>query len=83
MDRDPVCGKDVDASPPFAASYRNERFVFCSLECKRTFEQSPESYSDPATTFGPKEWLTRLLGANGLSAQQSTNVPSIEPPGGV
>jgi YHS domain-containing protein len=55
MDHDPVCGKSVDTPAPFAISYHGDGFVFCSLACKRAFEQAPESYIDPAKRKGPKD----------------------------
>lgn len=42
---DPVCGMDVDAA---MANYHSEhggrRYVFCSGQCKRKFDQDPGSY---------------------------------------
>ena len=47
--RDPVCGMPVSAS---ATKYRSEvsgrTFFFCSAGCKRTFDQDPTRYIDPA-----------------------------------
>jgi YHS domain-containing protein len=75
MDHDPVCGKSVDAPAPFAVSYHGDGFVFCSLACKRAFEQSPESYIDPAKRKGPKDLPTPMVDAS----QGQSNMPAFGP----
>ena len=43
--RDVVCGMMVDtATAEFTSVYRGQTYYFCSAECKRSFDQDPESY---------------------------------------
>ena len=44
--KDPVCGmrledKDVQAT----ATYQDKTYYFCSVACKKKFEQSPQKYA--------------------------------------
>ncbi len=45
-ERDPVCGMKVDpnATAAFKAQLNGETYYFCSDECKKDFEASPEKY---------------------------------------
>lgn len=46
MERDPVCGMNVD--PKTAASsmeWQGNTYYFCSAACARQFEQSPQRYA--------------------------------------
>jgi YHS domain-containing protein len=45
MERDPVCGLQVD--PPqsaYTSEYEGETYYFCSERCKRQFDQDPLPY---------------------------------------
>ena len=45
MEKDPVCGMDVDPKKAAAKSdYHGKTYYFCSLGCKKEFDQSPEKY---------------------------------------
>ncbi len=45
MEKDPVCGMDVDPKNAAAKSdYLGKTYYFCSLGCKKEFDQSPEKY---------------------------------------
>ncbi len=45
MVKDPVCGMEIDTSQAAAqTSYQGQVFYFCSEECRRTFEETPEDY---------------------------------------
>jgi len=45
MEKDPVCGMDVDPTNATAKSeYHGKTYYFCSLGCKKEFDQSPEIY---------------------------------------
>lgn len=49
MTTDPVCGMKVDdKNPKFETQYEGKKYVFCSDECKREFEEGPEQYVDTA-----------------------------------
>ena len=43
MVTDPVCGMQVDTSlAPAQSLYEGRPYYFCSLECKRTFDENPK-----------------------------------------
>jgi YHS domain-containing protein len=45
MIRDPVCGTEVDPSgAAFRGDYRGVPYFFCSLTCKRQFDDNPPQY---------------------------------------
>lgn len=44
MERDPVCGMQVD---PKTATHEGKTFYFCSAGCKRTFDADPHRYGHP------------------------------------
>jgi len=49
MEKDPVCGMDVD---PATAQHKSEdqgkTYYFCAPACRRTFEANPNKYLDPS-----------------------------------
>jgi Cu+-exporting ATPase len=46
MQKDPVCGMQVDDKKATATSTHNgERYAFCSPDCKNKFDQNPDRYS--------------------------------------
>jgi P-type Cu+ transporter len=45
LESDPVCGIIVDTTATlYMTEYGDERFYFCSPECKDQFEASPKSF---------------------------------------
>lgn len=43
--RDPVCGMDVTpASAAGKSEYKGKTYYFCSIGCKKSFDQQPEKY---------------------------------------
>ncbi len=45
MEKDPVCGMDVDPKTAAGKSeYQGKTYYFCSLGCKRDFDKEPEKY---------------------------------------
>lgn len=45
MDRDPVCGMEVDErKAQYSARYKGENYWFCSEDCKTKFERTPQPY---------------------------------------
>ncbi len=51
MVRDPVCGMTVEeAKPSLTLNWNGQRFVFCSPECRDSFEQNPQRYLQEAAT---------------------------------
>ncbi|HTC57674.1 MAG TPA: YHS domain-containing protein [Candidatus Sulfotelmatobacter sp.] len=46
MTIDPVCGIKVDENKAAAQTeYNGKTFSFCSEDCKKRFDQSPEQYA--------------------------------------
>jgi YHS domain-containing protein len=43
--RDPVCGMDVEDSTPHQATHDDQRYYFCSPDCKEAFEKMPQQYT--------------------------------------
>jgi Cu+-exporting ATPase len=45
MQKDPVCGMDVDEkSAPAKMEYQGKVYYFCAVRCKEKFKKSPEKY---------------------------------------
>lgn len=45
MEKDPVCGMDVDPKTAAGKSnYQGKIYYFCSLGCKRDFDKEPQKY---------------------------------------
>jgi len=46
MEKDPVCGMDVDPENPPGGSYEYEgkKYYFCADGCRKQFEENPEQY---------------------------------------
>ena len=46
MQKDPVCGMQVDERTATArSSYQGRKVAFCGSECKQKFDKNPESYA--------------------------------------
>jgi len=42
---DPVCKMEVDENKAAATSeYKEKKYYFCAVGCKRAFDQDPEKY---------------------------------------
>ena len=53
MDKDPVCGMDVDEKKAAAqAVHRGKTYYFCAEACKACFEKDPERYAQPPKPEG-------------------------------
>jgi YHS domain-containing protein len=49
MQKDPVCGMEVDEKQSkFHSEYDGKNFYFCSEECKDTFDNQPQNYAKQA-----------------------------------
>jgi YHS domain-containing protein len=45
MEKDPICGMQVDPEKAAGKSeYAGKAYYFCSPVCKRKFDQNPEQY---------------------------------------
>jgi P-type Cu+ transporter len=50
MAKDPVCGMMVnEKEAPARSEHGGHTYYFCSAECKRKFEESPEFYARRAS----------------------------------
>ena len=48
MEKDPVCGMEVDPKTAAGKSeYQGKTYYFCSPGCKRDFDKDPEKYLGP------------------------------------
>lgn len=46
MERDPVCGMNVDPkSAAGSMEWQGKTYYFCSANCQRQFQQAPERYA--------------------------------------
>ena len=46
---DPVCGRNIEeTNPEFQARFAGKKYVFCSEECRKEFEERPEEYVETA-----------------------------------
>jgi len=46
VEKDVICGMQVDPSRAAGSSeYQGKTYYFCSLACKRKFDQNPERYA--------------------------------------
>ena len=46
MQKDPVCGMNVDdQKSAIRSEFQGSTYYFCDEECKRKFEQQPELYA--------------------------------------
>lgn len=44
---DPVCGMEVDpATAAGTSTYQGTTYYFCSVGCKRRFDNDPQSFAD-------------------------------------
>ncbi|MDP6647394.1 MAG: YHS domain-containing protein [Dehalococcoidales bacterium] len=44
---DPICKMQVDEEKAAATSeYKGQKYYFCAVACKRTFDLEPEKYLD-------------------------------------
>jgi len=43
----PVCEMEVDKATPFRAVHRGRTYLFCSDDCKKRFDASPERFVQP------------------------------------
>ena len=56
MTKDPVCGRQVDEKAATAKiNYKGREYQFCSQDCKRQFDQHPESYVQQQKRSGPQQ----------------------------
>ncbi len=49
MEKDPVCGMDVDKNSEYHYHFNGESYYFCSQHCQTKFTEHPEKYSVDVT----------------------------------
>ena len=48
MEKDPVCGMDVDPKTAAGKSeFQGQTYYFCSSGCKKAFDKEPQRYVKP------------------------------------
>ncbi len=56
MVTDPVCGMTFDSSQAEAQTiYKGATYFFCSVECRRTFEENPKEFVSNREEHGTVE----------------------------
>jgi P-type Cu+ transporter len=86
MERDPVCGMQVDpASARAKAEYGGKSYFFCCAGCAKKFEAAPEQYLKPRpAASGPMLTMISPAGAPGASVRNAVPIhPSAAPAVGV
>jgi Cu+-exporting ATPase len=49
MEKDPVCGMDVDpATSTQKSEHASKTYYFCGPGCRKAFEAEPDKFLDPA-----------------------------------
>ncbi len=55
MERDPVCGMDVDESQVNdSSSHEGQRYYFCSPGCRSEFDRNPQRYTSGSIGVNPE-----------------------------
>lgn len=52
MNRDPVCGMEVNTNTAHKSEFQGQTYYFCSLECKLAFDSNPQEYIAQARAAG-------------------------------
>jgi RND family efflux transporter MFP subunit len=69
--RDPVCGMDVEEETAEMygrkATYADETYYFCRVQCKESFEKDPEKYARKVETGGKGENHAAIMRVNDQS----------------
>lgn len=45
MEKDPVCGMEVDEKSEFNSTFNSKTYHFCSANCKETFDKNPQQFA--------------------------------------
>jgi YHS domain-containing protein len=45
MERDPICGMEVDPAKSLKSTYEGKDYYFCSQVCKMTFDEEPMKFA--------------------------------------
>lgn len=54
MERDPVCDMEVDPKLAPKSEFQGRTYYFCSLACKRAFDENPKEYAEKAQAVGKR-----------------------------
>ena len=81
MERDPVCGMQVDpASARAKAEYGGKSYFFCCAGCAQKFEAAPEQYLKPRpAASGPTLTMISPAGAPGAPGAAVRNIVPMHP----
>lgn len=66
MEKDPVCGMDVNArTAPAQSNFQGRTYYFCSEDCKQKFDREPQRY------VGQPQTSSRPMGGGGGGARRT------------
>jgi len=81
MERDPVCGMNVDPNTAAAkVEHAGKTYYFCAPGCTKRFQQAPEKYLQPAKTQPAASGLVNLQSSSKSSAAAAAPAKDAEPP---
>ncbi len=46
MEKDLICGMDIDPTVALTSQYNGKTYFFCSTACKEMFDKEPEKYAN-------------------------------------
>ena len=80
MERDPVCGMQVDpASARAKAEYGGRTYFFCCAGCAKKFEAAPEQYLKPQPTHAVRAASSPMLTAISPAAARAQKTVPLHP----
>jgi YHS domain-containing protein len=60
MEKDPVCGMEVDPKSTTAMSnYQGRTYYFCSMDDKKTFDKEPQRHAKSSMEHGGSQMRNR------------------------
>ena len=62
---DPICWMDVDINSIASKSeYKGRVYFFCSMECKRAFDEEPDEYIDESISTSQELMMSKNTKSN-------------------
>jgi P-type Cu+ transporter len=81
LERDPVCGMNVDPDKAAAkVEHAGKTYYFCAAGCARRFQQTPEKYLQPAKMQTAPSGLANLHSASRSLAAAAAPAKDAKPP---
>lgn len=58
MEKDPVCGMDVDPkTAQWKSEYKGQTYYFCAPGCKKEFDREPEKFTGKSQQSGQQHHM--------------------------